>query len=110
MDMKIFILACGALLIAAVIAHGLWVARRSRRNPLKMELAEEIVTASAFDEMELLRGELPNGGARVAPNERPSLASSKLPLQQDEVLVVSPKSRPEAAPCPLTKLVLMERC
>ena len=37
--------------------------------------------------MELLRGELPNGGARVAPNERPSLASSKLPLQQDEVLV-----------------------
>ena len=87
MDMKIFILACGALLIAAVIAHGLWVAQRSRRNPLKMELAEEIVTASALDEMELLRGELPNGGARVAPSERPSLASSKLPLQQDEVLV-----------------------
>ena len=87
MDMKIFILACGALLIAVVIAHGLWVARRSRRNPLKMELAEENVTASAFDEMELLRGELPNGGARVAPNERPSLASSKLPLQHDEVLV-----------------------
>ena len=86
MDMKIFILGCGALLIAAVIAHGLWVARRSRRNPLKMELAEENVTASAFDAMELLRGELPNGGARVAPSQGPAIASGKQPLQQDEAL------------------------
>ena len=86
MDMKIFILGCGALLIAAVIAHGLWVARRSRRNPLKMELAQENVTASAFDAMELLRGELPNGGARVAPSQGPAIASGKQPLQQDEVL------------------------
>ena len=87
MEMKIFILGCGALLIAAVIAHGLWVARRSRRNPLKMELAQENVTASAFDAMELLRGELPNGGARVAPSQGPAISSGKQPLQQDQALI-----------------------
>ena len=86
MDMKIFILVCGALLIAAVIVHGLWVARRSRKNPLKMELAEN-GKSKGFDEMELLRGELPNGGARIAVTKRPTPALSTMPLQEDEVLI-----------------------
>ena len=83
MDMKIFILVCGALLIAAVIVHGLWVARRSRKNPLKMELAENGMSIG-IDEMELLRGELPNGGARVAARKRPMTTR---PLQEDRVLI-----------------------
>ena len=83
MDMKIFILVCGALLIAAVIVHGLWVAQRSRKNPLKMELAEN-GTSIGIDEMELLRGELPNGGARVAARKRPRTTR---PLQEDRVLI-----------------------
>ncbi len=86
MDMKIFILVCGALLIAAVIVHGLWVARRSRTNPLKMELAEN-GKSKGFDEMELLRGELPNGGARIAVTQRPTPALSTMPLQEDEALI-----------------------
>ena len=84
--MKIFILVCGALLIAAVIMHGLWVARRSRKNPLKMELAEN-GTSIGIDEMELLRGELPNGGARIAARKRPTPALTTKPLQEDKVLI-----------------------
>ena len=86
MDMKIFILVCGALLIAVVIMHGLWVARRSRKNPLKMELAEN-GTSIGIDEMELLRGELPNGGARIAARKRPTPALTTKPLQEDKVLI-----------------------
>ncbi|MEE3132511.1 MAG: cell division protein ZipA [Pseudomonadota bacterium] len=84
--MNIFILVCGALLIAAVIMHGLWVARRSRKNPLKMELAEN-GTSIGIDEMELLRGELPNGGARIATRKRPTPALTTKPLQEDIVLI-----------------------
>ena len=90
MDMKIFILVCGALLIAAVIVHGLWVAQRSRKNPLKMELAEN-GTSIGIDEMELLRGELPNGGARIAARKRPTPALTTKPLQENEVLIEAPE-------------------
>jgi len=89
-DMKIFILVCGALLIAAVIVHGLWVAQRSRKNPLKMELAEN-GTSIGIDEMELLRGELPNGGARIAARKRPTPALTTKPLQENEVLIEAPE-------------------
>lgn len=90
MDMNIFILVCGALLIAAVIVHGLWVAQRSRKNPLKMELAEN-GTSIGIDEMELLRGELPNGGARIAARKRPTPALTTKPLQENEVLIEAPE-------------------
>ena len=86
MDMKIFILVCGAVLIAAVIVHGLWVVRRSRRNPLKMELVEN-ENSKAFDEMELLRGELPNGGARIAVNSERTPVQATMALQKEEDLI-----------------------
>ncbi len=86
MDMKIFILVCGAVLIAAVIVHGLWVVRRSRRNPLKMELVEN-ENSKAFDEMELLRGELPNGGARIAVNSGRMPVQATMALQKEEDLI-----------------------
>jgi len=85
-DMKIFILVCGAVLIAAVIVHGLWVVRRSRRNPLKMELVEN-ENSKAFDEMELLRGELPNGGARIAVNSGRTPVQATMALQKEEDLI-----------------------
>ncbi|MEC9285613.1 MAG: cell division protein ZipA [Pseudomonadota bacterium] len=84
--MKIFILVCGAVLIAAVIVHGLWVVRRSRRNPLKMELVEN-ENSKAFDEMELLRGELPNGGARIAVNSGRTPVQATMALQKEEDLI-----------------------
>ncbi|MEE3183559.1 MAG: cell division protein ZipA [Pseudomonadota bacterium] len=84
--MKIFILVCGAVLIAAVIVHGLWVVRRSRRNPLKMELVEN-ENSKAFDEMELLRGELPNGGARIAVNSGRTPVQATMALQKEQDLI-----------------------
>ena len=90
MDMKIFILVCGTLLVAAVIVHGLWVARQSRKNPLKMELAEN-GTSIGFDEMELLRGELPNGGARIVVRKRPTPALTTLALREDKILIDPPE-------------------
>ncbi|MEE3278326.1 MAG: cell division protein ZipA C-terminal FtsZ-binding domain-containing protein, partial [Pseudomonadota bacterium] len=84
--MKIFILVCGAVLIAAVIVHGLWVVRRSRRNPLKMDLVEN-ENSKEFDEMELLRGELPNGGARIAVNQARTPVQATMALQKEDDLI-----------------------
>jgi len=64
MDIKDWILIGGGALLAAVIGHGFWLAWRSRRDPLKMDLDPNI-PADDVDELTLLRGELPNGGARV---------------------------------------------
>ena len=85
MDMKILIIVGGVVLIAAVVLHGLWVARRSRTNPLRMELAES-GESMEFDEMELLRGELPNGGARMASSRRPAPRSTIMESQKGEIL------------------------
>jgi len=85
-DMKIFILVCGAVLIAAVIVHGLWVVRRSRRNPLKMDLVEN-ENSKEFDEMELLRGELPNGGARIAVNQARTPVQATMAMQKEDDLI-----------------------
>ena len=64
MDIKSFILIGGGLLIAAVIAHGFWIAWRSRREPYRLDIVPDLIPEDV-DEMERLRGELPNGGARV---------------------------------------------
>ncbi|MEM7217240.1 MAG: cell division protein ZipA C-terminal FtsZ-binding domain-containing protein [Pseudomonadota bacterium] len=63
--MKSWILLIGSLLIVAVIGHGLWTAYRKRNEPIKLDIAEDI-PESAVDDLVLLRGELPNGGARPA--------------------------------------------
>jgi len=67
-DIKDFILIGGGLLIAAVVAHGFWIAWRGRREPLRLDLVPDIV-ADDVDNIDRLRGELPNGGARVISRE-----------------------------------------
>ena len=76
MDIKDWILVGGGLLLIAVIGHGFWLAWRSRRDTLKIDIDPNIPRGD-FDDLDLLRAELPNGGARVRtfePLEQTDLA------------------------------------
>ena len=64
LDIKDFILISGGLLIAMVIGHGFWIAWRAKREPLRLDIVPDLIPDDV-DDMERLRGELPNGGARV---------------------------------------------
>src|SRR5215470_2055414 len=64
MDIKDWILIGGGLLLVAVIGHGLLLAWRGRRDTLKLDIDPNI-PRDDVDPLELLRAELPNGGARV---------------------------------------------
>lgn len=79
MDIKSWILLIGSLLIVAVICHGFWTAYRSRREPFRLDIAPDI-PASDVDDLALLRGELPNGGAR--PGIRAALGAASQSLNQ----------------------------
>ncbi len=76
MDIKDWILVGGGLLLIAVIGHGFWLAWRSRRDTLKIDIDPNIPRGD-YDDLDLLRAELPNGGARVRkiePIEQTDLA------------------------------------
>lgn len=64
MELKTLILVIGAALILAVLAHGFYLTWRARRDDLRMDI-QAPATSEPFDEMDLLRAELPTGGARV---------------------------------------------
>ncbi len=64
MDIKDWILIGGGVLLVAVIGHGFWLAWRSRHHTLRMDIDPNI-PRDEVDPLDLLRAELPNGGARV---------------------------------------------
>ena len=64
MDIKDFILVGGGILIVLVIAHGFWIAYRAKKEPYRLDIVPDLIP-DHVDDMERLRGELPNGGARV---------------------------------------------
>lgn len=71
-------LILGGLMIAGVLAHGAWIFFRSRRNEIGLQYERNIPDAD-IDDLELLRGELPSGGARVRPapdGDEPSASPS----------------------------------
>lgn len=64
MDIKDWILIGGGILLLAVVGHGFLLAWRSRRDTLRMDI-DPNVPREDIDPLDLLRAELPNGGARV---------------------------------------------
>ncbi len=89
MDIKDFILIGGGLLIAAVIAHGFWIAWRARRDPLRLDIVPDIVPQKQ-DAMAGLRSELPNGGARVINRRGRQPEQVSLELDADAALLLEP--------------------
>lgn len=80
MDIKDWILIGGGVLLAAVVGHGFWLAWQSKRAPYRLEIDPNIPKADV-DEMDLLRGELPNGGARVRHDpEQTTLPLTEAPV------------------------------
>ena len=64
-DIRDLVLIGGGLFIVATIVHGVWLAWRSRREPLRMEISNELIPDDD-DDLVRFRGELPNGGGRPA--------------------------------------------
>lgn len=85
MDIKDYILIGGGLLIVAVIAHGFWIAWRARRDTLRLDIVPDLMPGD-LDDMERLRGELPNGGARVVTG-RTQVEQESLDLEPAPILL-----------------------
>ena len=98
MDIKDFILVGGGILIALVVGHGFWIAWRNKRETLRMDIVPDLVP-DAIDDMELLRGELPNGGARIVGrvSEQPDQQNLELDLATP-VLMEPTAEAPRKAP------------
>lgn len=62
--MRDALLVLGGLLIVGVLAHGAWIAWRARRADLKVRYERNIPNLD-LDDIDLLRAELPSGGARI---------------------------------------------
>jgi cell division protein ZipA len=72
LGLREWIMWASAVLMGGVIAHALWLRWRSSRNRLKLEIDPAVAPpANDVDDLDLLRGELPNGGARVVPGAAP---------------------------------------
>ncbi len=79
MDIKDYILIGGGILIALVVGHGFWIAWRTKREPLRLDIVPDLIPDDV-DDMERLRGELPNGGARVINKRRKEPAQVSMEL------------------------------
>lgn len=87
MDIKEIIVVSGVLLLLAIVGHGLWVVQRARRNTLRMDIPKSFGESASNEDLEEpdLRGELPNGGARiVSVVEDPIPRQDSLQLDVDE--------------------------
>lgn len=78
-DIKDFILIAGGMLIAAVVAHGFWIAWRNRAEPLRLDIVPDLLAGGeANDDLDRFRGELPNGGGRRVPPHQGDLLATAL--------------------------------
>ena len=93
MDIKDFILIGGGLLIATVVAHGFWIAWRDRRQDYRIDIKPDLIPEES-DEIDRLRGELPNGGGRLARPEYEEAQQDRLDLEEPEPLFLEPTDPP----------------
>lgn len=96
MDIKDFILIGGGALIAAVVAHGFWIAWRDRRQDLRIDIKPDLIPDDV-DELVRLRGELPNGGSRPARRTAPEQQQDLLDLEAPPPLLLEPTEAPPRA-------------
>jgi cell division protein ZipA len=92
MDIKDWILVGGGLLLVAVIGHGFWLAWRSRRDTLRMDIDPNI-PRDDVDPLDLLRAELPNGGARVRKIE----PHEQVPFELEPLTADAPTTKKKPA-------------
>ena len=73
-DLRQWLLVLGPMVIAAVLVHG-YIRMRASQNQIKMKLDKAFVSqageSTKEDDFNLLKGELPNGGARVIESSDP---------------------------------------
>ena len=73
-DLRQWLLVLGPMVIAAVLVHG-YIRMRASQNQIKMKLDKAFVSqageSTKVDDFNLLKGELPNGGARVIESSHP---------------------------------------
>ena len=96
MDIKDFILIGGGILIAMVVGHGFWIAWRAKREPLRMDIVPDLIPDDV-DEIERLRGELPNGGARIVNRRREQPSQENLDLGEPAPTLMDPVAGAAAA-------------
>ena len=64
MEIKELMLYIFGTVIVVVLVHGFWVAWRKNQQRLRFDFVDG-VSEAFVDEIDLLKGELPNGGARL---------------------------------------------
>ncbi len=93
LGLKAWILIGGALVILAVLAHGLWLSRQRARHALRMDIERGV--ERGVDDASLFSAELPGGGkARVVSAPRGSAAGELQPDRQ------APTCVPDSEPVP----------
>lgn len=90
MDIKDLILIGGGLLIAAVIGHGLWIAWRVRRDPLRLDIDEKLIAAVA--NRDPAEADFPNGGARVVAHDSDPLEQAPLAFEEAQPVAELPEA------------------
>lgn len=94
--MRDWLLIVGGLLILGVLAHGLWIAWRSKRGDLRIRYDKNIPDLD-LDDIDLLRAELPSGPARVVDGAETAADAPKKEKRMARPSAAAQRPRPATA-------------